>query len=171
MPRYTAEQVYDYARRAGFSPDQATTMTAIALAESSGNSRAHNPHGEDSRGLWQINAAVHPGLAAKYDLYNPLDNARAAFEVSAEGKNAAPWTTTHGGHGAAYLEYREEAQAAAASYGDGAGHGVWTGTPDYKHPMPPGSTSTAASADPPVAPEPPAPAAGSAPEATTQERA
>jgi Lysozyme like domain len=38
-----------------FSPDQAATMTAIALAESGGNSGSHNPHGEDSKGLWQIN--------------------------------------------------------------------------------------------------------------------
>jgi prepilin-type processing-associated H-X9-DG protein len=35
--------------------DDAATMTAIALAESGGNTDAHNPHGEDSRGLWQIN--------------------------------------------------------------------------------------------------------------------
>jgi hypothetical protein len=42
-------------------------MTAIALAESGGNSRAHNPVGEDSRGLWQINARAHPGLAQRFD--------------------------------------------------------------------------------------------------------
>ena len=32
-----------------------TSLTALPLAESGGNSRAHNPLGEDSRGLWQIN--------------------------------------------------------------------------------------------------------------------
>ena len=55
MPRFSAEQIYSFARQAGFSPDEAATMTAIALAESGGNSKAHNPVGEDSRGLWQIN--------------------------------------------------------------------------------------------------------------------
>ena len=35
--------------------DNAVTWTAIAMAESGGNTDVHNPHGEDSRGLWQIN--------------------------------------------------------------------------------------------------------------------
>ena len=108
-------------------------MTAIALAESGGNSRAHNPHGEDSRGLWQINARAHPGLAERFNLYDPLQNARAAFSVSRSGADISPWTVTHGGSGARYLRYRDEAQQAAVSYGDGADRGVWTGTPGYGH--------------------------------------
>ncbi|MEV6596425.1 NlpC/P60 family protein [Actinoplanes sp. NPDC051346] len=133
MPRYTAEQIYGFARRAGFSPDEAATMTAISLAESGGNSRAHNPHGEDSRGLWQINGRAHPDLLRKYDLYDPLDNAKAAYAVSRHGADISPWTVTHGGNGARYLRYRGEAQAAAVAYGDGGGRGVWTGTPGYGH--------------------------------------
>ena len=81
---------------AGFSPDQSATMTAVALAESGGNSGAHNPHGEDSRGLWQINAAAHPNLRG-VDLYDPVENAKAAFRVSRSGADVSPWTTTHGG--------------------------------------------------------------------------
>ena len=57
--------------------DQAATMTAIALAESGGNTRATlragkviqraghqgaNPTGEDSRGLWQINVSRSTSL-------------------------------------------------------------------------------------------------------------
>src|SRR5947209_19326611 len=60
MPRFTAEQIYAVARQAGFSPDQSATMTAIAMAESGGDSRSHATVGEDSRGLWQINAQAHP---------------------------------------------------------------------------------------------------------------
>nr|BFE71211.1 hypothetical protein GCM10020092_045120 [Actinoplanes digitatis] len=108
-------------------------MTAISLAESGGNSRAHNPHGEDSRGLWQINGRAHPGLMAKYNLYDPQDNAKAAYEVSRHGADISPWTVTHGGSGARYLRHREEAQSAAVSYGDGPGRGVWSGTPGYGH--------------------------------------
>ena len=52
-------EIYDAARAAGFTPDQATTWTAIALAESGGRDRRAQPHGEDSRGLWQINIAPH----------------------------------------------------------------------------------------------------------------
>jgi cell wall-associated NlpC family hydrolase len=133
MPRYSAEQIYAFARRAGFSPDESATMTAIALAESGGNSRAHNPYGEDSRGLWQINARAHPDLAKRYDLYDPLQNAQAAFAVSRGGSDVSPWTVTHGGNGARYLRYKEDAQQAAVAFGDGPGHGVWTGTPGYGH--------------------------------------
>src|SRR4051812_46421526 len=135
MPRYSAEQIYSFARRAGFSPDQATTMTAVALAESGGNSRAHNDHGEDSRGLWQVNAAAHHDLAARFDLYDPVQNAKAAFDVSGGGRDISPWTTTHGLRSAPYLRYRAEAEAAAVSAGDGRNLGVWTGTSGYGHPF------------------------------------
>jgi cell wall-associated NlpC family hydrolase len=135
MPRYSPEQIYGFCRLAGFSPDEAATFTAIALAESGGNSRAYNPHGEDSMGLWQINARAHPGLAQKYDLYDPAQNAKAAYEVSHQGDDFSPWTVTHGLAGARYLRYKDEAQAAAIAYGDGPGHGVWTGTIGYGHPV------------------------------------
>ena len=128
MPRFTAEQIYAYARQAGFSPDQATTMTAIAMAESGGDSRSHATHGEDSQGLWQINALAHPDLAARFNLYDPAQNAQAAFIASHGGTDVSPWTTTHGGLSARYLRFKDEAQAAAAAYGDGRNHGVWTGT-------------------------------------------
>jgi cell wall-associated NlpC family hydrolase len=131
---YTAREIYRFARMAGFSPDQSATMTAIALAESGGNSGAHNPHGEDSRGLWQINAAAHPNLR-NVDLYDPVENARAAFEVSGAGKDVSAWTTTHGGASAKYLAYRVDALAAAQSAGDGTNLGVWTGTRGYGSPL------------------------------------
>src|SRR5829696_9416063 len=107
MAVYAAREIYRFARLAGFTPDQAVTMTAIALAESAGESGAHNPHGEDSRGLWQINVAAHHDLA-RADLYDPLENAKAAFRVSHEGADISPWTTTHGSN-AKYLAYRTEA--------------------------------------------------------------
>jgi cell wall-associated NlpC family hydrolase len=140
MPRYSAEQIYAFARRAGFSPDESATMTAIALAESGGNSRAHNPYGEDSRGLWQINARAHPDLAQRYDLYDPAQNAQAAFSVSRGGADVSPWTVTHGGNGARYLRHREDAEQAAVAFGDGPGHGVWTGTAGYGHKLPAGDS-------------------------------
>jgi hypothetical protein len=54
-------------------PDQAATMTAIALAESSGSTGST---GEDSRGLWQINAEARttaPGAVADVDPGAALD--------------------------------------------------------------------------------------------------
>ena len=131
MPRYSAEQIYGFARRAGFSPDESATMTAIALAESGGNSKAHNPHGEDSRGLWQINGKAHPSFLTKYNLYDPQDNAKAAYEVSRRGEDISPWTVTHGGLSSRYVRHKDEAQAAAVAYGDGSGRGMWRGTSGY----------------------------------------
>jgi hypothetical protein len=157
MPRYTAREIFHFAVSAGFSPDEAVTMTAIALTESGGNSRAHNPVGEDSRGLWQINARAHPDLAARYDLDDPLHNARAALEVSHGGKDISPWTVTHGGDHARYLTHRIEAQEAAAAAGYGDHLGVWSGTPGYGHPVAAGGAEVAAtggSLD--TAPTPPA---------------
>lgn len=146
MPRYSAEQIYGFARRAGFTPDEAATMTAISLAESGGNSRAHNPHGEDSRGLWQINGRAHPDLVAKYNLFDPQDNARAAYAVSRRGDDISPWTVTHGGNSARYLRYREDAQTAAVAYGDGPGRGMWTGVAGYGHHL--SATPSGAGSDP-----------------------
>jgi cell wall-associated NlpC family hydrolase len=133
MAVLSAVEIYRYARLAGFSPDQAVTMTAVALAESGGNTNAHNPHGENSQGLWQINAAAHPNFAGE-NLYDPLTNARAAFEVSGHGDDVSAWTTTHGIGTAKYLSYQGEAEAAAHAAGDNA-TGVWTGTAGYGHPL------------------------------------
>ncbi|MBD7918578.1 C40 family peptidase [Cellulomonas sp. Sa3CUA2] len=131
MAMLSAQEIYRYARMAGFAPDQAQTMTAIALAESGGNTGAHNPVGEDSRGLWQINVAAHKDLVG-VDLSDPLENAKAAYRVSGQGDNISPWTVTHGGGSARYLQYRDEAQAAAQLAGDAPG-GVWSGTDGYGH--------------------------------------
>ncbi|CAM3910716.1 NlpC/P60 family protein [Kibdelosporangium persicum] len=130
MARYSAEQIYAFAREAGFSPDRAATMTAIAMAESGGNDGAHNPHGENSKGLWQINQAAHPHFAS-VNLFDPVQNARAAFQVSKGGDDISPWTTTHKGSAAKYLKYKEQAQAAAEAYGDGPNRGMWTGVSGY----------------------------------------
>jgi len=139
------EEIYRYALLAGFSPDQAATMTAIALAESSGNTGANNTSGEDSRGLWQINAASHPEFNGQ-DLYDPLTNAKAAFSVSNGGQDISPWTTAHGIGDAAYLQYRDEAELAARLAGNSA-NGNWEGSVGYGHPAPAAGSGTGATSD------------------------
>ncbi|MCW6006153.1 C40 family peptidase [Micromonospora sp. CPCC 205371] len=149
MPRFSAEQIYSFARQAGFSPDEAATMTAIALAESGGRSDAHNPVGEDSRGLWQINARAHKKLAEDLNLFDPVQNAKAAFAVSRQGADITPWTVTHGGMSARYLRFKQEAQDAAIAFGDGPGRGVWTGTAGYNGPeVPAGPSGGGGSSEP-----------------------
>jgi hypothetical protein len=100
--RLAPERIYAYARRAGFSPGESVTATAIALAESGGRPRAHNPHPpDDSYCLMQVNmlGPLGPERRARYhlrrntDLYDPATCMRVAYGISAGGSTWRPWTT------------------------------------------------------------------------------
>jgi hypothetical protein len=117
----SSDEIFAVARTAGFSRQQAQTMTAIALAESGGDS-THRGSGEDARGLWQINAQEHPELAERYDLDDPLGNAQAAYELSKGGTDLSPWTVTHGGARRRFVIAGALALAAAI------GVGLWVGS-------------------------------------------
>jgi hypothetical protein len=124
MAKLTAAQIYQYAMNAGFNEQTAIIATAVALAESGGNTNArlYNPPVEDSRGLWQINLLAHKQYAS-WNLYDPQQNALAAFQVSEGGKNFGPWSTydpssTHPNNNAAYRKF-----LAAAAGADVAGGG------------------------------------------------
>lgn len=104
---------------AGFKGDAVATAVAIALAESSGNQYAHNvgPR-DDSYGFWQINmlGALGPdrrerfGISSNAELYDPLINAKAAYEISGGGKNWEPWTAYTSG---TYRAHLPDAEAVA----------------------------------------------------------
>ncbi|MEO6997957.1 MAG: peptidoglycan DD-metalloendopeptidase family protein [Terracoccus sp.] len=128
MSNYSIQQIYDAAVAAGFSPDQATTWTAIAMAESGGRVQALNSRGEHSMGLWQINVA--PGVRSNTwgDLNNPLVNARAAYAISNHGRNLKPWTTTHDSNKGTSHDYRTYLERVEAVTG---GHGDWRGVGGY----------------------------------------
>lgn len=126
-------EIYQFALEAGFSPDQAVTMTAIALAESGGNPNALNPVGENSIGLWQVNREAHPKFL-NADGTDPLTNAQMAYEVSGGGADIGRWTVTHADKGAAYLKYRAQAEAAAASAGYPDATGSWDPPENYYSP-------------------------------------
>ncbi len=100
--RLAPGRIYAYSRRAGFSHSEAVTATAIALAESGGRPRAHNPNPpDDSYCLMQINmlGRLGPQRRARYrlrsntDLYDPATCMRVAYAISAGGSNWQPWTT------------------------------------------------------------------------------
>jgi len=106
----SAQQISAYASQAGFSGDDLVTATAIALAESSGNPNAYNPEsaagapqGMGSYGLWQIYFNKHPEFNG-WNLYDPAQNALAAFEIyEASGGTFRAWSTFGSGAYAAYL--------------------------------------------------------------------
>ena len=131
MATLTPEEIFQACVQAGFTPDQAVTWTVIAMAESGGRSDAHNPSGEDSWGLFQIN--VDPDVRENRwgDLTDPVVNAWAAFELSGNGTNLRPWTVTHDSNKGTNKDYRnfmEEARAA----GGGQYEGNFLGVEGYR---------------------------------------
>jgi hypothetical protein len=107
------------ALNAGFSSTEAPNMAAIALAESGGNPRAHNPNPPDnSYGLWQINMLgslegprkVQFGISSNEELFDPAVNARAARKVfKSQGYGA--WSVYKNRSYAQYLPVTREAYA------------------------------------------------------------
>lgn len=108
MPTLTPGQLITVARRAGFSSTKKTAgipqdvlAVAVALAESGGDTHAHNSTPPDnSYGPWQINmyGDLGPdrrktfGLKRNEDLFNPDKNAQAAYAISSNGTNFTPWS-------------------------------------------------------------------------------
>ncbi len=96
------ENMTQLATQAGFSPDKAPIMAAIAMGESRGNPNAFNPsdpHG-GSFGLTQING-VHPGAqAARGD---PGRAMQMAYDISKGGADFSPWSVYKSGAYRSYL--------------------------------------------------------------------
>lgn len=113
----TIEQLVGLAKGAGFNDDEAVIMAAIAMAESGGNSAAHNKVPPDnSYGLWQINMIGNLGperlrqfgISNNEQLFDPVTNAKAAFLIKqSQGFNA--WTVHKSG---AYRNHLQSARAA-----------------------------------------------------------
>lgn len=119
VTRLTPEQIAKHAYDAGFRGEGLTTAVAVALAESSGRTGAHNDTPpDDSYGLWQINMLGSLGparrrqfdLDANKELLDPAVNAKAAYSISGHGKNWQPWSTYTNG---AYRRHLDEARRAA----------------------------------------------------------
>lgn len=103
----------DLLASAGFHGHGLDTAVAVAMAESGGHPTSHNTNagtGDNSYGLFQINmlgslgpARLHEyHLSSNDQLFNPLINARVAYQLSNGGTNWTPWTTYTRG---TYLKY------------------------------------------------------------------
>lgn len=108
----TPYEIAWYAQRAGFSGTTTLTIaTAIALAESGGNTAItnHDSNGTTDYGLWQINSVHSQYNTTK--LLDPGYNAGAAFLISGGGNNWTPWSTYNNGR---YLQFMAAAAQAVA---------------------------------------------------------
>lgn len=129
----TPEQIARHAYDAGFRGQALTTAVAVALAESAGDTHAHNAvPPDDSYGLWQVNmlGALGPErrrdfhLTSDAELFDPAVNARAAWSISGRGSSFHPWSTyTNGAYRGHLTEARAAARAVSGSGGDAHGHG------------------------------------------------
>lgn len=123
MARRTPAQVYRDLTAAGFTPQAATTLTAIAGAESGYNDTAvgdvsleDNMWGP-SVGLYQIRTLkAQTGTGSDRDISRLTGNdqaqAAAAYDISHQGTDFSPWTTYTSG---AYRQFLNGAQAAGGS--------------------------------------------------------
>lgn len=104
-----AKAIAPYAKKAGFIGNDLAIAIAVALAESSGNPKAHNANTatkDNSYGLWQINmyGALGPArrktfnLKKNEDLFDPQVNANAAFKIyKGAGGKFTDWTKFRNG--------------------------------------------------------------------------
>ncbi|QQQ74514.1 transglycosylase SLT domain-containing protein [Saccharothrix sp. 6-C] len=132
MSTLSPERIARHAHDAGFRGQDLTIAVAVALAESGGDTRAHNSTPpDDSYGLWQINmlGSMGParrrefGLESNRELFDPAENARAANKISGDGRSWTPWSTYTNG---AYKRHLDEARRGVEAMkrgGSGGGSG------------------------------------------------
>lgn len=88
MANLNLSQIQGLLRQTGWPENLIAKMAAIVIYESSGNPAAHNPRGEDSWGLLQINWPYHREYE-RSRLVEPVYNLTAALAIyRREGVNA-----------------------------------------------------------------------------------
>ncbi|WP_409181693.1 transglycosylase SLT domain-containing protein [Amycolatopsis sp. VS8301801F10] len=132
MSKLSAGEIAEHAYRAGFRGHALTTAVAVALAESGGNTRAHNGTPPDnSYGLWQVNMLGSLGPARRREfrlhsndeLFDADENAKAAWAISGHGKSFQPWSTyTNGAYKSHLAAARKAAEDVARHHGKGGHH-------------------------------------------------
>ena len=87
-------QIYSLARQAGFSVTDAVTATALALAESGGQTNIANDS-TNAAGIWQIYAGSSAAqtLAYQQQMADPLTNAKVAYSkfIGAQKAGQTGW--------------------------------------------------------------------------------
>src|SRR3954469_24161259 len=101
MPTLSASAIAGYAKNAGVSGQNIDIATAIALAESGGNTEAvnhKNHNGSTDYGLWQINS-VHKDLLDRNQPWSdPKNNYHIAHELYwNRGGKFQDWSTFNSG--------------------------------------------------------------------------
>jgi len=106
MAQYTEAEIIQILRDADIPEKDIPLMIAIAMAESKGDSDAvgdeklANDKWDASIGLFQVRSLRNPEKYNKADklrikdkLFDPVYNAKVAYEISKKGKDWSPWST------------------------------------------------------------------------------
>ena len=101
MKKLTKVQVYDLLRLTGFTGKSLKIAWAVSMKESHGNPLAHNYNsrtGDNSYGMFQINLygalkdrVSQYKLVSASALYDPVTNAKIAFQMTSGGRNWGSW--------------------------------------------------------------------------------
>lgn len=129
-------EIAGYAQQYGLPCTQAV---AIVLGESSGETDAHNPSGEDSVGIWQINLDAHADKMSRSSARDPGTATRYAKQLYRES-GWTPWGAYTNG---SYAQFLDEARAScgnpvqhttatASSGGSGSGNSDGGGGRTYQ---------------------------------------
>lgn len=109
LKKLTDNQLIEVLKSVGFKGNSLRTAWAIVKRESGGRPVAFNGNrntGDSSYGLFQINMIgdLGPsrratfGLKSNNELFNPYTNARAAYHMSAGGRNWSAWDIDSNGY-------------------------------------------------------------------------
>ena len=132
MAKLTPQQIYALAKSVGLSPPRALVATAIALAESGGDTSIFsepNADGSIDRGLWQINNKAHPDILDSCAL-DAVCNAHAMMTISDNGMNWRWWSTYTNGD---YKKHLSEALLGQKAVGDASTANVTSGVTQMQH--------------------------------------
>lgn len=127
--KLTLAQTVSTLKQAGFSGPGLAIAVAVAYAESNGldplaTNTVGNSAGTD-RGLFQINSYYHNEVSDAC-AFDPLCNAKAAFQISKGGTDWSQWSTFKNG---LYLKYLNLINGSGASVSDSQIHGTTTAPP------------------------------------------
>jgi hypothetical protein len=94
MANYSLAQLQSLSRQAGWPENLIAKAAAIWMYESAGNPKAHNPRGEDSWGLAQINLPYHPSMTVA-KATDPMTALRYAYKLYLARPNWGDWVNSN----------------------------------------------------------------------------
>lgn len=115
--RYGLAQLQSLSRQAGWPESLIAKAAAIWMYESGGNPNAHNPNGEDSWGLPQINLPFHPTMTAA-KAREPLTALRYAYKLYKARPDWGDWYNSNKKYNSNYKGIAAQSRAIYAAGGN-----------------------------------------------------